>query len=572
MVAINKQPPRRTVPQWSEGTKGQKAKTQSTVKVVYEGEAKRPEPEHFRKAREERGHYKIRRKKEAEARRQEQYLQHLEEVEGALPTNLKFSEEELIASICKESFYEFVKEFLQHVWAEKPVWNWHIEFLCHELQVMAERVFKGEVRPYDLVVNIPPGTTKSTICSVMFPIWCWLRMPTARFICASYSYPLAMDLSRKSRDIVTSDKFRTCFPDIELRSDQNTKGYFANTAGGYRYAVGTGGSVLGFHAHFIIIDDPLDPKQAASELDLKAANDWLEQTIPSRKVDRGVSVTVVVMQRLHQDDPTAVFLRRKKIRHICLPAEITDDVAPETLRKKYVNGLLDPVRLNRDRLREAEEENGQYGYAGQYLQNPTPAGGGMFKVERLKTGFTRPTHFPGGIVRCWDKAGTHKGGAWTVGVLMGKDEQDRIWILDVIRFQLDTFDREQEIAKAAKADGHKVIVVIEQEGGSGGKGDSESTARMLSHRGYRVRINKVTKSDGDKIKRADPFSVQVNAGNVYLAHPVDSTWWKDYIAELKHFPMSKYKDQVDASAGAFTHLWKRKIRIGGVRSRQPVED
>jgi len=79
--------------------------------------------------------------------------------------------ESLEAQICRESFYEFVKRMWFEVVPEIPVWNWHIKYLCDELQTVAENQFEGHRREYDLIINIPPGTTKSTICSVMFPMW-----------------------------------------------------------------------------------------------------------------------------------------------------------------------------------------------------------------------------------------------------------------------------------------------------------------------------------------------------------------------------------------------------------------
>ena len=70
------------------------------------------------------------------------------------------------AELCRMSFYDFVQAFWHTIIHGSPVWNWHMEFLCDELQASAERVFRGEKCPYDTVINIPPGTSKSTICSV----------------------------------------------------------------------------------------------------------------------------------------------------------------------------------------------------------------------------------------------------------------------------------------------------------------------------------------------------------------------------------------------------------------------
>src|SRR5438445_755620 len=109
-----------------------------------------------------------------------------------------FTETELVASICKSSLYEFVQEFWGISSSETPVWNWHIEYLCDELQKMCERIFLGLPREYDLVANVAPGTSKSTVLSIMLPAWAWTRMPSFKFIGASYAYSLAMELSRKT--------------------------------------------------------------------------------------------------------------------------------------------------------------------------------------------------------------------------------------------------------------------------------------------------------------------------------------------------------------------------------------
>lgn len=464
-------------------------------------------------------------------------------------------EYDVVSELCRRSFYEFVKEFWDVVIAEDPVWNWHIRYLCDQAQEIAERVFKGLPAKEDLVVNVPPGTTKSTIFSVMLPAWIWTRMPSARVMCASHTYGLGQDLQVKCREVVLSEKYRKCFPEVEIREDQNTKGYFRLTRGGMRFVATVAGvSPMGFHAHFLIVDDPIDPKAAISEADVKAANHWMTNALKSRKINKVTSVVFLIMQRLAQNDPTGERLNNKKlkpVRHICLPAELTDQVCPKRLAKKYVKGLLDARRLPPSVLKD-EQANGQYYYAGQFLQNPIPLGGALFKTSRLKFGLP-PKKFRR-LVRYWDKAGTEGGGAFTVGVLMGRDFDDRYWVIDVVRVQLDSFEREELIKSTAKLDPEGVTIVVEQEPGSGGKESAQGTIRRLAGFSIHVDIPK-----GRKELRADPYSVQVNAGNVYL---VDREWATEYVDELKYFPRSRYKDQVDASSGAFAWLSRLLIPIG----------
>ncbi len=477
---------------------------------------------------------------------------------------MMISRDALEASITRDSFHEFVLRFWDTFIPEKLVHNWHIEVLCETLQDVAERLFRGEPKKHDLVINIPPGTSKSSVASIMFPAWVWTKMPTARSLCASYSYPLALDLSRKSRDVVQSEKWIRLFGDVELREDQNSKGYFVNKHGGMRYAVGTDGTITGFHGHFLIVDDPIDPRRVASEAELKSANSFVTETLGSRKVNKETSVTILIMQRLHQNDPSAVLLemaeRGNPVRHINLPAEITgsgmDVVRPRKYAKCYKEGLLDPTRLNRKVLEATKVTLGQFGYAGQMLQNPVPLGGGMFKVDRLLVDVPPPLASFKSLVRGWDKAGTRGGGAYTAGVLIGRDAKDHFWVLDVVRGQWDSNAREKVIKQTAILDGKRTVVGLEQEPGSGGKESAQATLRNLA--GWRVRIERPT---GEKTIRADPYSVQVNGGNVSIKAGL---WSRAYIDELQFFPFSTYKDQVDASSIAFSLLTQTKTRVGGL--------
>ena len=468
--------------------------------------------------------------------------------------NIDYDELDLVRSVCASSLYVFLKEFWSEVVPESFLDNWHIKYLCDELQVVAERVMRNEAKKYNLVVNIMPGSTKSMIASVMLPAWCWTRMASLRFIGGSYAKQLAMDLSRKNRQLIKSTKFQRCWS-TKMKDDQDSKSFFMNETGGMRLGIGTGG-IAGFHAHLIVIDDPLDPNKAVSEIELDAANKWITDSLSNRKVDQTITPTILIMQRLHENDPTGAMLNRSdvdEVKHICIPAEVSENVKPRELVKHYVDGLMDPQRMPRTTL-ASKQRLGMYMYSGQYQQSPTPPSGGMFKWERIAVEKSAPTKFTR-IIRYWDKAATEGGGCYTAGVKLGLEKDGRIWILHVKRGQWDSARREAIIKQTTELDGLECIVGIEQEGGSGGLDSARATVRNL--RGYRVRCDKPT---GNKVLRADPFSTSVNNGEVSI---VNAGWVAGYLDELKHFPLGKFKDQVDASTGAYKLLIKKPIRVGG---------
>lgn len=494
-----------------------------------------------------------------------------------LPDNKKVIQQALqdpITSLryfCDNSLYRFIQTFWEEVSNDIYKPNWHIEYLCHELEQIAYQVAENQPKLHDLIINIPPGTTKTITCSIMFPVWCWTKWHHLRFITASYSAALSLESAEYSRDLIRSEKFRSLYPELDIKDDKDTKGNYKVVKkytvypgqaprllhGGNRYSTSVGGTLMGFHGHILIVDDPINPTQATSEVELANVNRWMEQTLPTRKTDKAVSTTILVMQRLHQDDPSGRWINNKKLKtkHISLPGEIRsyqERVFPQELIKFYKNDLLDPVRLSWNELNELEARLGQYGYAGQVGQNPTPPGGGMFKVDNISI----IDHLPVEVnhiqtVRYWDKAGSEGVGCFTTGVKMSYWKNGKFIVHDVKRGQWGTDNREKILKSTAQADQQYVFIGVEQEPGSGGKESAEATIRNLA--GFHVTADRPT---GDKSFRADPFSVQVNNGNVLLLR---GEWNRDYIEELRYFPFGTYKDQVDASSGAFNMLTKRRI-------------
>lgn len=476
--------------------------------------------------------------------------------------------DELRAELCRRDFTEFIKYFWDQVAHDNLIWNWHIDYLAERLSKVAHDASRGKPREFDLIINIPPGTTKSVTCSVMFPVWCWTKWPWMKFICASYSGSLALEQAEISRDLVRSSKFQDTFPNLVIQRDKDTKSNFRicktfpsghYEMGGNRYSTSVGGTLTGYHGHILIIDDPLDPNRAASEVEINSANRWIDRTLSTRKIDKKVTPTILIMQRLAQNDPSGHILAKKKdnVSHICLPGEIRtegyrDILNPSYLAEKYVDGLLDHKRMPWDVLKDMEIDLGQYGYAGQIGQNPVPPSGGMFKVDHFQQLAAMPANVSvSASARYWDKAGTSEGGAYTAGVLMHRLSSGKFLISDVKRGQWASEERERIIRETAEADGVKVKIYHEQEPGSSGKESAQATIRNLA--GFASYADRPT---GDKVYRADPFSVAVNNGDVSL---LTADWNGDFKDELRFFPFSTYKDQTDAASGAYSKLVQKKI-------------
>lgn len=462
--------------------------------------------------------------------------------------SLKLSHDKALAEVCKRSFYRFFLEFWETIESEPLVDNWHIEYLCDELQEVAQRVFKRESKEYDLIVNIPPGTSKSSIGTVMFPVWCWINMPESRTISSSYSASLSISHAVKSRDIILSDKFKRLYPDIQIKKDQSGKSEYKNTLHGERIATSTGGTITGKHGHFIIIDDPLNPKEASSDVELNNANSYIDQTLNSRKVDKKVTVTILIMQRLHENDPTGKILSKdKEIKHICLPAELSDSVSPSELKDKYVDGLLDPLRMDKAVLKEAKTDLGSYGYSGQMMQTPSPEGGGIWKKWFVPV---PDKDFPTTLESYgtdWDLAYTEKetnsASAYIVSGKMGNniyiDNAGYVFkeFPDLIRFM-------SELPETHYIEG---------------KASGKSAKQTLKNEG--INAVEVDVTGGDKVARARMATPTAESGRVYVRESLLDLLYNDDKQGILKFPNASHDDLADALAQAIQRHSKNNFKF-----------
>lgn len=235
----------------------------------------------------------------------------------------------------------------------------------------------------DIIINVPPGSSKSTIVSIMFPAWQWTIDQTTKFITTSYSGSLSFDLAGKSRDIILSDKYKSYFPEIRLKESKSAISDFANTKMGERITTSSGGNIIGKHAHIIIVDDPQNAQSANSEKERDAINKYVTETLSSRKVKsaKNVPIMIIVQQRLHPLDVTGYMISKgRKFRHVVLPAELNHlCTAPEI----YTNGLLDPVRNGREVLDQEKINMGSRAYTAQQNQDPASDDNSVIKEAWL---------------------------------------------------------------------------------------------------------------------------------------------------------------------------------------------
>lgn len=448
---------------------------------------------------------------------------------------------QVVADECRKSLFFFLQTFWDVVIRETPIYNWHIPYLCEELQKLSKCIINREPKPYDLIINIPPGTTKSTLVSVMWPVWLWIKDPTIRIISNSYSGILSVDLAGKSKDIIMSDKFRKLFPEVCIRKDMSGKQHYGNAATGIRYATSTGATITGFHAHVIINDDPQNPRQADSTM-LRLQATEHTKTLATRKVDKENTPIVTIMQRLHDEDVTGFLLSRKgeKIKHICLPAELSDFVFPRDLRAFYKDGLLDPYRLGRNALEEAKIDLGSRGYAGQYEQNPTIDGGNIVKADWFQhvsaAEFAR-MHTNQPIVFFIDTAFTESASNDPTGIIATCKIGNELYITHAEKVQLKFPDLIRHIGPYVQSQGYGNGSSIRIEP----KANGISVVDQLKDQ-TGLNVVRTPSPRDSKETRLNVASPSVEAGRVVL---VDGPWNESFVDEVCGFPAKPHDEYVD---------------------------
>lgn len=277
-------------------------------------------------------------------------------------------------------------------------WNWHIDYICAHL----EAVSLGLIRR--LIINVPPGHMKSLITSVFWPAWMWLKQPGMRFLAASYALSLAIRDAGKTKDLVLDPWYQETFrPDWKIRHDSKAKQDYQTNKRGMRKSVSVGAGTTGFRGRGVIIDDPLSIMDGYSEAKRHEARTWLFEAAQNRLADPRTGWIVMIMQRVHHEDPTGAALQKIKDKweHLCLPSEFEPERAFRTLladlppdhpfyEKFHRFGtdprtepgeLLFPGFFTADVIEGQKEALQAIAYAGQHQQRPTPALGNIFQGE-----------------------------------------------------------------------------------------------------------------------------------------------------------------------------------------------
>jgi predicted phage terminase large subunit-like protein len=448
--------------------------------------------------------------------------------------------DELLRAEARENFLVF-----RHYIRLELQDGWFVRDVAYHLQQFWKDLAAGK-RP-KLAFEAPPQHGKSLEVTD-FMAWVAGKNPNLKIIFASYSDDLGTRTNLALQRIFIGDSFKAISPNTIIgkagwQVNANTI-EFAHATGNFHNTT-IDGQINGKELHLGVIDDPVKGRaEALSKVNRDRTWNWFADDFLTRfAANAGL---LVIMTRWHVDDLLGRLIAKcPDMKVLRYKAVATED---ERYRKK--GEPLFPELKPLEFLLERRRIMSQTSWESEYQQSPIMVGGGILPVEKLNVVPFFDRSKVTATVRYWDKAGTEsEDAAFTAGVRMHRMSDDTYIISHVCRGQWAALQREETIKAwteidAAEFDSYEVHV--EQEPGSGGKESAERTIRMLA--GHAVYADKVT---GDKVLRADPFAAQVQGGNVGL---VAGEWVTAFLDEAEVFPAGKWKDQIDAAAGAFSRL------------------
>lgn len=458
-----------------------------------------------------------------------------------------------------QSLAEFVKQSWHVIEPGTPlVWNWHLDVICDHVQALVE----GRLGKQNLIINVPPGSMKSTILSVCLPAWRWASDPSWRGLFVSGSEGIAIRDSIKCRDIIDSEWYQQTFtPEWSFARDQNAKGHYKNTATGFRKAISAGARITGERGHIIVVDDPNDAAEAFSKPARDSIIQWWDNAAANRLLNLSTGHRVIIQQRLHGQDLTGHIQSTDKqdwdfliIRQEWEPPQPTDpDFHPTSLGwvdPRTVEGdLFFPQRFPPTVVEGEKRRLASSGYAGQHQQRPTPAEGAIFKkgfIKRYRVGaeprFSR-------IILTADTAFKEKEeNDYTVVFAIGEAENG-FYFLARAKGRMGYPEMKQKVrdmGESYRPTGLLTAFLIE---------DAASGQSLIQELKADTTLPVVpVRPDGDKVSRANSVVPSYEAGNWFLPEGEGADWVDDFLNQLYGFPKMAHDDDVDSAVQGVKYL------------------
>lgn len=459
-----------------------------------------------------------------------------------------------------KSSLNFTRYFFKQNNDMKFIIGGHHKLICDAL----DDVLNGKCNK--LIINIFPRSGKTEVAVKNFIAMGLAVNPCAKFIHLSYSANLAQDNSIAVKNIVQSEEYQRLYP-TRITYGKNMKSQWETDQGGGLYATSTLGQITGFGAGLveeegvpyrfsgaIIIDDPIKPEDALSDVVRERVNRRFETTIRNRVNSRNTPI-VIIMQRLHEHDLCGYLqeVEPDDWRVLSLPA-ITFDK----------NGKRESLWEYKFTVEELDKINAanSFVFETQYMQNPKPMEGLMYE-HPFKTYSTLPSFKLGKILNYTDTADT---GADYLCSITYFACQGVYYVLSVIYTKKSMEHTEPWLAQElAKWDVRYCVI----ESNNGGRSFMRNVERLSREYGNGKTVFIPFTQTKNKAVRIFSRAPEVNN---LLIFPED--WerrWPDFASHIKSYRKEGQNAHDDAE-DACTGVIERGTLVGGDSDEKILSD
>lgn len=381
------------------------------------------------------------------------------------------------------------------------------------------------------MICMPPGSSKSTYGSIIFPAWYLGRNPQNSIIAVSHTQELIERFGRRVRNLYDSPRHREVFG-VGVAADSRAAARWDTEKAGEYYAAGIGGGISGRRSDLGFIDDPVKSREDAdSDRSREKAWDWyINDFLPRLKPG---AAQVVITTRWHEDDLAGRILEMEGDRWNLL--KLPMEAQPGDPLGRKPGDRLWPEWYTAEMMADAKRDVRAWNAL--YQQEPAGEDGDYFKRDWFREVVDLPPKLA--IYGASDYAVTEGGGDYTEHGIFGVDAWSNIYILDWWRGQAAT-----DVWIEAKCD---LIVKHEPlcwfgESGPIRRAVEPFLMRRIEERRAFCRLEWLP-SIADKAARCRTFQALASSGKVFVPR---HAWFKaDVVGQLLRFPAGMHDDAVD---------------------------
>jgi predicted phage terminase large subunit-like protein len=446
-----------------------------------------------------------------------------------------------LAPYLASDFAAFARSAWKVVNPREPLmWSPAYDLLCQALMLMTERDPKWR----RVIWNHPPRLAKSFFCSIAYPCWVWLRDPSHRFVCASYSMDLSNKHNAARRLLITSAWFQQLFADrfklVEERADE-----LVNDKGGCLFSSSVGARFTGFGFDTCIADDLTSTDMALSDAERTKANVWFDSTLRSRANNPASATIFLVSQRVHEQDVPGYLLASEPgiWTHVSIPLVAEEPTTYEIGKAGWdrpKGDVLLPKRFPPQVVKELQSR--RLTYSGQYQQIPVPLEGNLVRASDIAYYGPLDEPLPDSFdlvlvsVDCSFKSGEEHD--FTAIVVVGC-KGSRRFVVDAVNAHLLVGGMIAAIHRQHEK-WHPSAVLVE------GKAAGEAVIQALRAAGISGVIEVVPK--GGKLARLHAVSPEFQSHD--WVFPRNASWAGEIITQLLQAPRARHDDLSDAISQA----------------------